>query len=423
MKHQHRRRFLSACSLAALSLGLAPSRLLSDSSERTPRIRVVESDSTSSGFAEVTLFSRGQGENFERFIPHRCKILMRPELDDDAFEILDNQRQVSSELSSAVLERWSAHRQREPFFRWEFNVLFVDSDHQQTDQLDIVGSALVANKLNIRMPLYAYAGTDEAIPAMLILVHAPSFSRPIPIALTWMGRNLEEAQTPLPDTTPDFIQDMSRRYMVAEHEFSDRQKNEYFRAVHHRETIEFDFYDASGFDSLKQAAANLPRNTGPLFRIKMPISRGNFHSTIMTAAELLETAIEKIKQGHGVEEEYRAPNCYLTTAACEAVGLPDDCWELQTLRRFRDTALPLLDEGHADIARYYAEAPTALKQLRRKPGAHKQLLKIYWQTILPCCILAHFGANKLCHRLYRRQHHRLCQTFLSSQLSSTPGHM
>src|SRR5690606_29479169 len=28
--------------------------------------------------------------------------------------------------------------------------------------------------------------------------------------------------------------------------------------------------------------------------------------------------------------------CFLTTATCQVVGLADDCWELTTLRHFRD---------------------------------------------------------------------------------------
>lgn len=53
----------------------------------------------------------------------------------------------------------------------------------------------------------------------------------------------------------------------------------------------------------------------------------------------------------------RKPGCFLTTAACEYKGLPDDCRELQVLRGFRDTYLLASIEGQELVERYYAIAP------------------------------------------------------------------
>ncbi len=49
--------------------------------------------------------------------------------------------------------------------------------------------------------------------------------------------------------------------------------------------------------------------------------------------------------------------CFLTTAACEVRGLPDDCAELTLLRRFRDEVLLYSDEGRRLVEQYYNEAP------------------------------------------------------------------
>jgi len=49
--------------------------------------------------------------------------------------------------------------------------------------------------------------------------------------------------------------------------------------------------------------------------------------------------------------------CFLTTACVSYAGLPDDCFELQTLRDFRDTYLALTPDGEALIRQYYEEAP------------------------------------------------------------------
>ena len=54
--------------------------------------------------------------------------------------------------------------------------------------------------------------------------------------------------------------------------------------------------------------------------------------------------------------------CYITTAACTALGLPDECEELQTLRWFRDNVLT--DEaGLALVGRYYEQAPAIVRAI------------------------------------------------------------
>lgn len=50
-------------------------------------------------------------------------------------------------------------------------------------------------------------------------------------------------------------------------------------------------------------------------------------------------------------------SCFLTTAACEHMGLSDDCHELQTLRWFRDNVMAQTEQGRAEIAEYYRIAP------------------------------------------------------------------
>lgn len=49
--------------------------------------------------------------------------------------------------------------------------------------------------------------------------------------------------------------------------------------------------------------------------------------------------------------------CFLTTAACEFRGLPDDCHELQVLRLLRDEILMKTPEGVGLVEDYYDIAP------------------------------------------------------------------
>lgn len=59
--------------------------------------------------------------------------------------------------------------------------------------------------------------------------------------------------------------------------------------------------------------------------------------------------------------------CFITTAACQYYGLPDDCDELQTLRKFRDEIMLTRDDWKQDVADYYALA----KELGEKLSAIK----------------------------------------------------
>jgi hypothetical protein len=77
--------------------------------------------------------------------------------------------------------------------------------------------------------------------------------------------------------------------------------------------------------------------------------------------------------------------CFITSAICGALGKRDDCEELQTLRRFRDTYVRLLPEGPALIAHYYRRAPRLLAALgngRRTDAALRALHERYLSPAL-----------------------------------------
>lgn len=55
--------------------------------------------------------------------------------------------------------------------------------------------------------------------------------------------------------------------------------------------------------------------------------------------------------------------CFLTTACCEHRGLPDDCYELTTLRVFRDQYVAKQSYGKNLIDTYYADAPKIIEYI------------------------------------------------------------
>jgi hypothetical protein len=103
------------------------------------------------------------------------------------------------------------------------------------------------------------------------------------------------------------------------------------------------------------------------------------------------------------EAKCNAPEgeCFITTACCETLGLDDDCFELRTLRRYRDKVLAKQPGGAEQIARYYTLAPQVLARLRTEAdNAEAALLSVYARYVLPAAIAARLGFNLLAYRLY-----------------------
>ena len=72
--------------------------------------------------------------------------------------------------------------------------------------------------------------------------------------------------------------------------------------------------------------------------------------------------------------------CFITTAICESEGKPDDCDELQTLRKFRDEVM-LKDARLAPLVKeYYEIAPSIVEAIKRgaDPAGVFQLLKMQY---------------------------------------------
>lgn len=102
-------------------------------------------------------------------------------------------------------------------------------------------------------------------------------------------------------------------------------------------------------------------------------------------------------------------DCFLTTAAVGVVGLADDCWELQTLRAFRDGPLKAMPGGGALADDYYVRAPRIVRAINARADAAKVWLAVYWTGIVPAALAAAARLDRLALALYRRLVERLEQ--------------
>lgn len=93
--------------------------------------------------------------------------------------------------------------------------------------------------------------------------------------------------------------------------------------------------------------------------------------------------------------------CFLTSACVEAKGLDDDCYELSTLRKFRDEYMTKLDCGKCEIAHYYSVAPLIVERIKSMSNAVEVFDKIYNELVLPCIRLIENSKLDAAHDAYR----------------------
>ena len=104
--------------------------------------------------------------------------------------------------------------------------------------------------------------------------------------------------------------------------------------------------------------------------------------------------------------------CYLTSACIEAMGLPDDCFELTTLRRFRDNWLAVQEGGSAEIAEYYQIAPEIVRKIHESGDCLQILTELFNKLVKPCVGYIEEGRNVEAHALYKATTEELKEKYL-----------
>jgi hypothetical protein len=97
-----------------------------------------------------------------------------------------------------------------------------------------------------------------------------------------------------------------------------------------------------------------------------------------------------------------AGGCYITSAVCESLGLPDDCHTLKTLRAFRDTFLMRTNVGRAFVAEYYATAPALVAKIRARVDGAAYLQGLYDRFIFKALLAIEWRRPGDAFKLYRR---------------------
>lgn len=102
-------------------------------------------------------------------------------------------------------------------------------------------------------------------------------------------------------------------------------------------------------------------------------------------------------------EKDTSGGCFLTSACIEAMGLPDDCEELTTLREFRDTWLIEQPGGQKAITEYYRIAPGIVDRIRERDDRQEVFQEIYNNLVQPCVVLIKGGRLREAWDLYQKE--------------------
>ena len=94
--------------------------------------------------------------------------------------------------------------------------------------------------------------------------------------------------------------------------------------------------------------------------------------------------------------------CYLTSACVFAKKLPDDCYELKTLRGFRDNWMKQTEEREKEIEKYYVIAPKIVSAINKTQNPKNVYEKIYENIIKPCVRLIEQKEYEKTFSLYKQ---------------------
>lgn len=113
-----------------------------------------------------------------------------------------------------------------------------------------------------------------------------------------------------------------------------------------------------------------------------------------------------------IESGFKQRLCYITTAVCKNLHKSDDCYELETLRAYRDQYL--LAECHEDalVEEYYRVAPAIVEAINQLSDSDKIYRGILEEYIQPCIQLIESEKKEECKELYIKMVRTLEEQYL-----------
>lgn len=131
-----------------------------------------------------------------------------------------------------------------------------------------------------------------------------------------------------------------------------------------------------------------------------------------------ELKISKLTLGYSSYESiaggFKKKLCYITTAVCESKGKPDDCYELTTLRAYRDDYLLQTARGREIVEEYYNIAPGIVAIIDMQKDAAEIYDRIFEEYLKGCLWHIEAGEQEDCCELYMTMVRNLQKQYLYS---------
>lgn len=105
-------------------------------------------------------------------------------------------------------------------------------------------------------------------------------------------------------------------------------------------------------------------------------------------------------------------SCYLTTACMVSKGRDDKCYELQTLRSFRDSYMKASPEGKRLVEEYYSIAPKIVSEINKSESRFEIYDDLYEKVIKRCVSFIEEGRFEETKDLYCKMVNGLQEKFL-----------
>lgn len=114
-----------------------------------------------------------------------------------------------------------------------------------------------------------------------------------------------------------------------------------------------------------------------------------------------------------IESGFHKKFCYITTAVCESQGKPDDCYELELLRSYRDDYLLATDGGEELVKEYYNIAPTIVNRIGRQENSEEIYSEIWDCWLSECIHLIEAGEKEACREKYMDMVYELKERYMA----------
>jgi hypothetical protein len=94
--------------------------------------------------------------------------------------------------------------------------------------------------------------------------------------------------------------------------------------------------------------------------------------------------------------------CFITSAVCDSLNKPEDCYELKRFREFRDQYMMKSETGQKLVEEYYLTAPRIVTYLNMQTDSEERYRRIWSNFLQPCLMDIESGHKKRCRNRYVR---------------------